>query len=119
MKLAYTNGAKYIIVFDDDAKGGGILGADQLNALQEFGQYAKANPRAANVPSDRVAYVLPNAYGYGFRGPNDNIWGVWQADNFTAQLWTNLNSIMQPYGNKIDIIYDDASSQIIRACTQS
>lgn len=109
MKLAYDNGAKYIIVFDDDGKGGGILGADQLNAMQQFGQYAKANPRVANVPSDRVAYVLPDAYGFGFRGPNDNIWGVWQADNFTAQLWTNLNSVMQQYGNKLDIIYDDPS----------
>jgi hypothetical protein len=109
MKLAYDNGAKYIIVFDDDGKGGGILGADQLNAMQQFWQYTRANHPAANLPSERVAYVLPDAYGYGFRSPTDNIWGVWQADNFTAQLWTNLNSVMQQYGNKLDVIYDDAS----------
>ena len=109
MKLAYTNGAKYIIVFDSDGKGGGVLTSDQLNAMQQFWQYAKANLPAVNMPSDRVAYVLPDAYGYGFRGPNDNIWGVWQADNFTAQLWTNLNAAIQQYGNKLDIIYDDPS----------
>jgi hypothetical protein len=81
MKMAYGNGAKYIVVFDDDGKGGGILTSDQLNAMQQFWQYSKANSPAANNPNDRLAYVLPDAYGYGFRGPNDNIWGVWQADN--------------------------------------
>ncbi|MGD0643844.1 MAG: hypothetical protein ABSA75_02955 [Candidatus Bathyarchaeia archaeon] len=109
MKLAYDNGAKYIILFDSDGQGGGILGTDQLNAIQQFWQYAKANPSANNMPSDRVAYVLPNNYGYGFHGPDDSIWGVWQADNFTDQLYANVNNAMQQYGNKLDAIYDDPS----------
>ena len=109
MKLAYDNGAKYIIVFNSDGQGGGILGTDQLNAMQQFWQYAKANPAANSAPDDRAAYVLPDAYGYGFRGLNDSIWGFWPADNFADQQYTNINNAMQQYGNKLDVIYDDPS----------
>ena len=59
--------------------------------------------------SDRIAYVLPDAYGYGFGGLNDSIWGYWPADNFADQQYTNVNNALQQYSNKLDVIYDDPS----------
>jgi hypothetical protein len=108
MKLAYDNGAKYIIVFDSNENyTQGILQPEHLQAMQQFWQYVQANPRYSDPPSSRVAFVLPNDYAYGFRGPNDRIWGLWQADNFTEQLCVNLSNVLQKYGSKLDIVYDD------------
>jgi hypothetical protein len=108
MKLAYDNGAKYIIVFDSNANyTQSILQPEHLQAMQQFWQYVQANPRPSDPPGSRVAFVLPNDYGHGFRGPNDKIWGLWQADNFATQLCETLNSALKQYGSKLDIIYDD------------
>jgi hypothetical protein len=108
MKLAYDNGAKYIIVFDSNANyTQGILQPQHLQAMQQFWQYIQANPQPSDPPSSRVAFVLPNDYGYGFRGPDDRIWGLWQADNLSEPLCVNLNNALQQYGSKLDIIYDD------------
>jgi hypothetical protein len=107
-KLAYDNGAKYIIVFDSNEEyTQGILQEEHLQAMQQFWKYAQANPRTNSPSSKQTAFVLPENYGYGFRGPQDKIWGLWPADNFTTQLCINLYSAMQQYGSKLDIIYDD------------
>lgn len=108
MKLAYDNGAKYIIVFDSNEEyTQGILQEEHLQAMQQFWKYAQANPRTNSPSSKQTAFVLPENYGYGFRGPQDKIWGLWSADNLTTQLCINLYSAMQQYGSKLDIIYDD------------
>jgi hypothetical protein len=111
--LAYENGAKYILVFDTDknythsvltkGKGG------HLDALKRFWQYATDNPRPSAPPSDRVAYVLPKDYGYGFRGPNDTIWGLWGADKYehSFEISTEVGALIDEYQNRLDIIYDD------------
>jgi hypothetical protein len=111
--LAYENGAKYILVFDTNAnythsvltKGEG----GHLDALKRFWQYATDNPRPSDPPTDRVAYVLPKDYGYGFRGPDDKIWGLWEADEYNASLRisTEVGSLIREYQNRLDIIYDD------------
>jgi hypothetical protein len=106
--LAYDNGAKYILVFDSNEDyTQGILKEEHLQALQQFWQYAQDNPRKSNPLSDRVAYVLPNGYGYGFRGPNDKIWGIWEADALSYNVSISINSLLDEYGTKLDIIYDD------------
>jgi hypothetical protein len=109
MKLAYNNGAKYIIVYNDDGKGSAILGTEQLNAMKQFWQYAKANSQPSSGADARVAYVLPDGYGYGFRGLNDSIWGYWPADSFADQQYTNVSSALQQYGDKLDVVYADPS----------
>jgi hypothetical protein len=108
MILAYKNGAKYILVFDaNENYTRGILKEEHLDALKQFWQYAHDNPRTSNTINDRVAYVLPKDYAYGFRGPNDKIWGLWEADAFSYELCTNLYSLMEQEGTKLDIIYED------------
>ena len=106
MKLAYDNGASYVIVFNSDGKSSGVLTNDQLSAIQQFWEYTKSNPRGTTQP-ERVAYILPNGYGFGFRGINDSIWGIWHNDNFSNQQYTNSNNALKQYGNKLDVIYDD------------
>jgi len=114
--LAYENGAKYIVVFDTNENYmHGTLKGEHLDALKRFWQYATDNPRPSAPPSDRVAYVLPKDYGYGFRGPNDKIWGLWEADefyDFSLKISTEVGSLISKYQisrfqNRLDMIYDD------------
>jgi hypothetical protein len=107
--LAYENGAKYILIFDSNKNyTQGILDEEEhLPALKQFWEYMQNNPRENSSISDRVAYVLPNHYGYGFRGPSDKIWGLWKADNLTDQICTALGNLIEENGQKLDIIYDE------------
>jgi hypothetical protein len=108
--LAYENGAKYILVFDTNKNyTQSTLQPEHLNALKRFWQYATDNPRPSNPPSDRVAYVLPKDYGYGFRGPDDKIWGLWEAANYTDsfRISTEVGALIDEYQNRLDVIYDD------------
>ena len=108
MVLAYENGAKYILVFDTNKNyTHTVLDEDHLEAFKQFWQYASDNIRARNPTSNRIAYVLPKDYGYGFRGPNDKIWGLWEADEFSLEISTQLGSLIDRYLNRLDIIYDD------------
>jgi len=110
--LAYDNGAKYIVVFDgNEGWTGGIFGKEHLDALRQFWNYIHNNPRKNYPISGRTAYVLPNGYGYGFRGPSDHIWGIWEAewetDAFSLNMSKNVKSLLDEYGENLDIIYDD------------
>jgi len=108
--LAYESGAKYILVFDTDKNyTQSTLQPEHLYALKRFWQYAIDNPRPSNPPSNRIAYVLPKDYGYGFRGPNDTIWGLWEAANYTDsfRISTEVGRLLDRYPNNLDIIYDD------------
>jgi hypothetical protein len=106
--LAYDNGAKYIVVFDSNEDyTQGILREEHLNALKQFWQYIKENPRSERTVSERVGFVLPKDYAYGFRGPDDKIWGLWGADTLSYNLSVSVNSLLEQYGDKLDIIYDD------------
>jgi hypothetical protein len=106
--LAYENGADYILVFDtNEDYTHGVLTPEHLDALKRFWHYAGHNSRARNSHPDRVAYVLPQGYGYGFRGPDDTIWGLWEANDFSFEISTKVGALINKYQNKIDIIYDD------------
>lgn len=55
----------------------------------------------------RVAYVLPEDYGYGFRGPDDKTWGLWEDDPLSDQIWKGANTLSEDYALQLDIIYED------------
>jgi hypothetical protein len=106
--LAYENGAKYVVVFDSNKDyTGGILQQEHLEALKRFWQYKEDHPRSMDQSGERVAYVLPRDYAYGFRGPNDKIWGLWEADEFSFEISENLGALLEQYGDRLDVIYDD------------
>ncbi|KON31963.1 MAG: hypothetical protein AC479_08110 [miscellaneous Crenarchaeota group-6 archaeon AD8-1] len=108
MILAYENGAKYIVVFDSDKNyTQGILKEEHFKALKDFKQYTIENPRENEYNQDRVALVLPQGYGYGFRGPNDKIWGLWEADALSFELSQRIGDLLEQYDKKLDIIYDE------------
>jgi hypothetical protein len=106
---AYDNGAKYILVFDSNKEyTGSILKQEHLDALKHFWQYSQQTPRKTSPVNERTAYILPKDYAYGFRGPNDKIWGLWEADSLSAPMSLELGSLLQQYDSKIDIVYQDA-----------
>jgi len=108
--LAYENGAKYILVFDTNENyTASILDDKHLKALKDFWEYAKVNPRQVGSSSERVAYVLPEGFAYGFRGPWDKIWGFWEGvdDPLSYQLSVDVGKALVDYGTRLDIIYDD------------
>ena len=106
--LAYESGAKYILLFDSNEEyTHGTLEDEHLDALEHFWQYTQDNPRTSDVANSRVAYVLPEGCGYGFRGPSDKIWGLWEADEFTCGLCVELGETIEQYWPQLDIIYDD------------
>ncbi len=108
--LAYENGAEYILVFDsNEGWTEGILEEEHFEALEQFWQYAVDNPRSNQVEK-RVAFVLPEGFGYGFRGPEDKIWGLWGANNMSLEISSQLVSLLEEYGTTLDIIYDDELS---------
>jgi hypothetical protein len=115
MVLAYDNGAKYIIVFDfpTNVTEYGVLTPDHLDAMKRFWNYHKSTPQPEMYPAE-VAYVLPEDYGYGFRGPSDRIWGLWGPDNLSTNIWNDVNHLLDNYGSKLDIVYENAEPGILR-----
>lgn len=107
MVYAYDNGAKYIIIFNNDEQNHGILQQEHLDALQRFWNYAQNNQPKTIQVHDRTAYVLPDAYGFGFRWPTDHIWGQWNADALAPNICLSVGTLLEQYGEKLDIIYDD------------
>jgi hypothetical protein len=106
--MAYQNGAKYIVIFNANMNyTQGILGEEHLEALKQFWQYVKDNPRTTEAIEDKVAYVLPKDYGYGFRGPDDKIWGLWGPDDRSPKIWNDVSTLVEQYKPIMDIIYED------------
>jgi hypothetical protein len=105
--LAYENGAKYVVVFDSNKEyTQSILTNEHLEAMKQFWQYTKDKPRSPTPISERTAFVLPQDYAYGFRGPEDKIWGLWEADSLSMNLSVNLANKLVEYGDNLDIVYD-------------
>ena len=110
--LAYENGAKYILVFDTNNNyTDSVLEKEHLDALKKFWDYTKDNPRKIGDSSERVTYVLPEGYAYGFRGPWDKIWGFWEGEDdplkLSYQISVDVGKALEEYDAKLDLIYDD------------
>jgi hypothetical protein len=80
--------------------------------MKQFWQYVQANPRTISQPTERSAYVLPQDFGYGFRGPRDTIFGLWNASwdgttslNFVADIGMCVYTFLKMFGTNLDIIY--------------
>jgi len=111
MLTAYNAGAKYVLMFDypnvTQTNQQGILTDQYFTAMQQFWNYAKANPRDLSETQAQVAFVLPQDYGWGMRSPNDLIWGIWPADNASATIWQNMSILVEKYELNLDIVYEE------------
>jgi hypothetical protein len=105
---AYKAGAKYAIVFDyPKLDTYGILKDEHFEALQQFWDYAHNNPQDFGSQKARTAYVLPQDYGFGLRRANDRIWGLFEADVLSANVWDDVNTLVDVCGFGFDIIYNE------------
>jgi hypothetical protein len=41
------------------------------------------------------------------RDPNDSIWGLWDPDDKSPQIWQLSRSLLELYGYSLDIVYDE------------
>ena len=87
----------------------GILNEDYFATMKNFYYYIKAYPRNTyGRIKGQVAMGLPENYGWGARRQDDNIWGLWPADEKAPLIWENMNKLIMKYGFELDIIFDDA-----------
>lgn len=105
--LAYESGAKYAVVFSYPVVGDyGILTEEHFDALKRFWGSIQDN-QTFGVNSAEVVYVLPKDYGFGFRNPEDTIWGIFKADDLSAKIWNDVKILEGYYGSRFNVIYDD------------
>jgi len=116
MIMAYSAGARYVIVFNyaryPETNPYSILTEEHFSAMKRFWNYIRAYPRSIYGKVDgQVAFILPKDYGWGTRRTQhmivDNIWGFWPEDEKTQIIGENMNKLIGKYGLKLDIIYDD------------
>jgi hypothetical protein len=110
MILAYKTGAKYVVIFNyaPNATQYGTLTEKHFGAIKDFWNYVNSNPRDYGVIKGEAAYVLPKDYGFGFRRPDDKIWGLWNADDLSPKVFDDTNLLLLQYASRLDIVYDDA-----------
>ena len=105
--LSYMAGAQYAVIFDYPQVGDnpyGVLTEDHFAAMERFWKDIQS---ASFDGAAKAAYVLPYAYGWGMRSENDSIWGLWPPDNSSAQIWSNMQTLLSKYSIGLDIVYDD------------
>ncbi|MBX5320471.1 MAG: hypothetical protein ACQXXG_00570 [Candidatus Bathyarchaeia archaeon] len=114
--LAYKAGAKYFVVFSyPNITRYGTLTEDHFEALENFWDYVQRNPKEHGVYNGDVGYVLPKDYGFGFRGPHDTIWGLWDGDSLAEIIWQDSWDLADEHQFKLDVIYyDDKFSNAIK-----
>ena len=113
MITSYDAGAEYILVFNypkyPEANPYGILNDDYFLSMQQFWDYTETNPRNSTETQAEAAMILPSDYGWGMRTLNDSIWGLWQPDNISRAIWQNMFFLLDKYGIKLNIVYDDST----------
>jgi hypothetical protein len=112
LALAYSAGAKYGIVFSfptyPDNNQYGILQEEHFEALQKFWNNLQNNPSSFGSNKPEAAYIVPKDYGFGFRHPNDTIWGLKPADAISQKIYDDANNILPSiYGSRYDILYNE------------
>jgi hypothetical protein len=109
--MAYETGAKYIVVLNypkyPENNPYGVLLPEHFAAMEQFWERIHAHLEDYGKTKGQVAFVLPKDYGWGMRWPNDSIWGLWSADNMAPAIWEKMTKLIERYGLRLDILYDD------------
>ncbi|MCL2134995.1 MAG: hypothetical protein FWH37_05510 [Candidatus Bathyarchaeota archaeon] len=112
--LSYQAGAKYLIIFDYPSIDGnpyGVLTDEHFEALQKFWGVIN-NPFIEPISKAEAVFVLPRNYGWGMRHAEDRIW-IWSSDEYSQQIWDISRELIEQYGIKLDIVYDDPNFPVI------
>ena len=108
---AYEAGAKYAVIFNyaENMSGPyGTLQEEHFLALERFWNDVVNNQEVKHGSiKGEVALVLPNYYGWGMRNLEDTIWGLWEPDEKSHQIWELQTSLLEEYGLELDIVYAD------------
>jgi hypothetical protein len=110
LALAYSAGAKYGVVFsypNASESSYGILEEEHLATLKRFWDTLHSNPDSFGSNPAQAAYVLPKDYGFGFRRPDDHIWGLFPNDSLSAKIYNDIQTLTSRYGAHLDILYDE------------
>lgn len=111
MQMSYDAGAQYIIVFnypylEDNSYG--IMTDAHFDAMEKFWNEVITNASTVcGSTTTEAALVLPENYGWGMRRPDDIIWGMFEADEKSEQIWNISRQLLEQYGIALDIIYED------------
>jgi hypothetical protein len=114
LRQAYEAGAKYLVVFNYPTYPAdnpyGVMQPEHFGALQRLWNDTVNNQTVVHggVKAEAVL-VFPENYGWGMRNPQDNIWGLWEADDLSGQVWSSLQNALATYGSRLDIVYEDSS----------
>jgi len=115
MVTAYNAGAKYITIFDYPYNSTdnpyGVMEPEHFQALEKIWNQI-VTKSAPSSPHAEAALVLPKDYGWGMRNPDDKIWGFWGPDDKSPLIWNNTQTLLNKYGLRLDIIYDDPAFPI-------
>ncbi len=112
LALSYSSGAKYAVVFSyPDTGKYGTLTEEHFLALERFWNMLYADPSRFGKNSAEAAYVVPSDYGFGFRSAADTIWGLFPPDNRSAKIYGDIQTLIEHYGAKFDILYDGTETE--------
>jgi len=115
MVASYNAGAKYITIFDYPYNSTdnpyGVMTDDHFQVLEKFWNQVvtKSSPNSALA---EAVLVLPMDYGWGMRSVDDKIWGFWGPDDKSPIIWNKTQTLLNQYGSRLDIIYDDPAFPI-------
>jgi hypothetical protein len=116
MLTAYETGAKYIVIFNypySDGNPYGTMFDEHFDALEKFWNDTIQSKVIHNSILADAVLVLPKNYGYGLRNPGDKIWGFWDPDEETPQVWSITQELLSRYGFRLDIVYDDSAFPVL------
>jgi len=83
------------------------LTQEHFDALKDFHNYvANHAPRNADYHEVTTAYVLPADYGFGFRYPQDSIWGLWSSNDTTQKIYSDVEALIAQKRTGFDVVYD-------------
>ncbi|MDR1992078.1 MAG: hypothetical protein LBQ98_01035 [Nitrososphaerota archaeon] len=116
MKASYEAGAEYVIIFNysEDPTNPNTLQEEHYQVLENFWVEVVENPQVppGSIKAEAVL-VLPKNYGWGMRSPQDRIWGIWDADDTSQQIWDQVQNKLTQYGLNLDIVYDDHKYPVV------